>query len=271
MVFGDNVRARRAARALPRTPPTRQEEKKGEETEKTNDKTTHHTPHTAHHRSSAPTQPCHKDTYPTNNAVTANTRRKMRTKSSPPTHHRYFTQQHEEGEERDDTKGAGTTQRRGDTAKRTGTVQDKGTRTHQHTRPSTRPPRKLQGGHQHTDGDVSNTTALPSQCHPPSTMPPPTTTVRGEQTKDTPPHEQHRHTLTTHTPHTRQDTVHDTTAVPTSTALGWTGHGGHHRLRRAGNSTRHRHSTAAHTEKRRTPSTLSTLTLFTFTQPTNNQ
>nr|DAV39969.1 MAG TPA: hypothetical protein [Caudoviricetes sp.] len=49
MVFGDNVRARRAARALPRTPPTRQEEKKGEETEKTNDKTTHHTPHTTHH------------------------------------------------------------------------------------------------------------------------------------------------------------------------------------------------------------------------------
>jgi hypothetical protein len=42
MVFGDNVRARRAARALPRTPTTKEEEEK---TEKTSNETTHsHTP-----------------------------------------------------------------------------------------------------------------------------------------------------------------------------------------------------------------------------------
>nr|DAS53848.1 MAG TPA: hypothetical protein [Caudoviricetes sp.] len=39
-------------------------------------------------------------------------------------------------------------------------------------------------------------------CHPPSTMPPPTTNVRGERIEDTPPHKHHRHTPapTHHTP-----------------------------------------------------------------------
>ena len=46
MVFGDNVRARKAARALPRTPTTREGE---EEEERTNDKTTHTFTHPPFH------------------------------------------------------------------------------------------------------------------------------------------------------------------------------------------------------------------------------
>ena len=46
MVFGDNVRARKAARALPRTPTTKKvrEQERKEKTEKTSDGTTN--PHT---------------------------------------------------------------------------------------------------------------------------------------------------------------------------------------------------------------------------------
>ena len=77
MVFGDNVRARRAARALPRTPAQREreeEERRGEEKRaegkeerNQNPHTTHCTPrallpNTNHHRYSTMTQPCHKDT-----------------------------------------------------------------------------------------------------------------------------------------------------------------------------------------------------------------
>ena len=43
MVFGDNVRARKAARALPRTP-TQKEEKEEEEIEKNGLQQTHHHP-----------------------------------------------------------------------------------------------------------------------------------------------------------------------------------------------------------------------------------
>lgn len=97
MVFGDNVRARWAARALPRTPTTGKRRRQREEEDKQRDltlshppvipqSTTHntmrqdktctvithchhhtHTPHallpnTNHHRYSTMTQPCHKDT-----------------------------------------------------------------------------------------------------------------------------------------------------------------------------------------------------------------
>lgn len=106
-----------------------------------------------------------------------------------------------------------------------------------HTRHSIGPQGERQGGRQHTDGghhtqdgEASNTAALPSPCHPPSAMPPtihdsPTLhrDEEGEQTEDTPPHEQHRHTLTTHTPHTWQRTVRDMTAVLASTAVGRVG------------------------------------------------
>lgn len=77
------------------------------------------------------------------------------------------------------------------------------------------------------DGRATAITPRPSSlCHPlcygtpPSTMAPPSTTVRGERTEDTPPHEQHRHTPTTRTPHTWRGTVRDMTAVLASTAVG---------------------------------------------------
>ena len=44
MVFGDNVRARRAARALPRTPPTGETEEEDREKRKTSNETTHPPP-----------------------------------------------------------------------------------------------------------------------------------------------------------------------------------------------------------------------------------
>lgn len=46
---------------------------------------------------------------------------------------------------------------------------------------------------------------------PPSTMAPPTIHDEGGWTEDTPPHEQHRHTLTTHTPQhlAKNSTRHD--------------------------------------------------------------
>nr|DAQ71888.1 MAG TPA: hypothetical protein [Caudoviricetes sp.] len=73
MVFGDNVRARRAARALPRTPTQRgkggEERKKGRGEDRATRPHTHHTAaipqptthdgftaSTRHHRLSAPTQ-----------------------------------------------------------------------------------------------------------------------------------------------------------------------------------------------------------------------
>lgn len=116
-------------------------------------------------------------------------------------------------------------------------------------RHSTRPPSERRGDANTPTGDtdirrgVSNTAALHSPCHPPSTTAPPSTTVRGERTEDTPPHEQHRHTPTTHTPHTRQRTVHETTAVLASTAMGRVGHEPHHCTGQDSSSTHHRHST----------------------------
>lgn len=77
-----------------------------------------------------------------------------------------------------------------------------------HTPPrhSTGPPRKRKGDTAHKTG--SPATQPPFTHHathhhngtPPSATAPPSTNVRGEQTEDTPPHEHHRHTLTTHTP-----------------------------------------------------------------------
>lgn len=80
-------------------------------------------------------------------------------------------------------------------------------------------PHTRRGGQQHSRPSLT----MPPTIHhatPPSTMAPPTTTTRGEHTEDTPPHEHHRHTPTTHTPHTWQGTVRDMTAVLASTAVG---------------------------------------------------
>ena len=73
--------------------------------------------------------------------------------------------------------------------------------------PFNRTTTQTEGGHQHADGRVGIAPpALPRHAThhhngtPPSTTAPPSTTTRGEQTEDTPPHEQHGHTLTTRTP-----------------------------------------------------------------------
>lgn len=83
--------------------------------------------------------------------------------------------------------------------------------TPQHTRHSTGPPNKRKGNADNRREGQHNSTrpslTMPPTIRyatPPSTMAPPSTTTRGGQTEDTPPHEQHRHALTTHTPHTRQ-------------------------------------------------------------------
>ena len=82
MVFGDNVRARWAARALPRTPTTKKRERQEEKDKRRDHSHTHpshrhstthrvdsahHAPHallpnTNHRRHSTMTQPCHKHT-----------------------------------------------------------------------------------------------------------------------------------------------------------------------------------------------------------------
>lgn len=87
-----------------------------------------------------------------------------------------------------------------------------GNNTTHHPRHSTGPPRKQKGDTTHKtgtpafDGESITLPPFPHHathhplCHPPSTTAPPTTTVRGERTEDTPPHKQHTETHTTHTP-----------------------------------------------------------------------
>lgn len=76
-------------------------------------------------------------------------------------------------------------------------------------------------------------------------------------------------TLTTHTPHTWQRTVHDMTAVLASTAAGRVGHEPHHCTGQDSSSTHHRHSTH---RGGWTPSTHPFIHShsFTFTHSTNN-
>ena len=105
--------------------------------------------------------------------------------------------------------------------------EDRGTTHTHHSRHSTGPLSKRKGDTTRKTGDTAQhsrpSLTMPPTIRyaaPPSTMAPPSTTTRGERTEDTPPHEQHRHTPTTHTPHTRQGTVHDMTAVLAGTAMG---------------------------------------------------
>ena len=70
----------------------------------------------------------------------------------------------------------------------------------------------------------------PRRAMPPHrAMPPPTTTARGEQTEDTPPHEDLGQTLTTRTPRTRQrdSTRHDRSTNEYCTGMGGTRAGLH--------------------------------------------
>ena len=155
MVFGDNVRARMAARALPRTPTQRgrrRERRRGEEGRR-RDHTPHTPPSRSPHSNTATQQHKEKGDSTTRGNVMQKEDRTMR--------------------------NAGSNPKTGNTMKRTGTTQDKGTtQQHHHSRHSIGPQSKQQGGRQHTDGDaairrgVSNTVALPSLCHPPSAMPP---------------------------------------------------------------------------------------------------
>lgn len=139
----------------------------------------------------------------------------------------------------------------------------RGTPTHRQGTPHTR-----RGGQQHSRPSLTMPPTI-RYATPPSTTAPPPTTTRGERTEDTPPHKQHRHTLTTRTPHTRQGTVHDMTAVLASTAMGRMGHELHHCTGRDSSSTHHRHSTH---RGGWTPPThpLIYSYSFVFTQPTNN-
>lgn len=207
MVFGDNVRARRAARALPRTP-TQRGRGRGRGTKA-------HTPAallpiTNHHRYSTMTQPCHKDT--ALNQQCCDSKHKGRRGTGQCKRDKSNLKGRTQSEHGDNT-GTTHNQHTPPFNKATGQT-TRGTPTHRQGTPT-------------FDGEASNTAALQSPCHPtihyatpPSMMAPPSTTTRGERTEDTPPHEHHRHTLTTRTPHTQQGTVHDMTAVLASTAVG---------------------------------------------------
>ena len=137
-------------------------------------------------------------------------------------------------EEPDNTKGGKTT-REG-----VGQCEEDGDNTRRGTTHTTAPaiqrdhhtngrgtPHTRRGRQQHSRPSLTMPPTIRYATHP-SAMAPPSTTVRGERTEDTPPHEHHRHTLTTHTPPTWQRTVHDTTAALMSTAAGWAGTGHTH-------------------------------------------
>ena len=160
--------------------------------------------------------------------------------------------------------------------KRTGTTRDRGTTHNTPPPPFNKTTMRTRRGAPMTNGRVSAIApALPPLCRPPSQRHP---TIhdgpthhheRGERTEDTPPHEQHRHTPTTHTPRTWQETLCDMTAVLASTAMGWVGHEPHHCTGQDSSSTYHRHSTH---RGGWTPSThpLIYSYSFVFTQSTNN-
>ena len=179
---------------------------------------------------------------------------KARHSSSTALPHPQQTQQHKTEEERERYEGNG--QCEGERHNARCQTQSE----HGNTQPITP---AIQQGHRVNDkGDTNTQTGTPTfdgesvtpppfltmpptirYAAPPSTTAPPTTTTRGERTEDTPPHEHHRHTSTTHTPHTRQGTLCDMTAVLASTAMGRVGHEPHHRTGQDSSSTHHRHST----------------------------
>lgn len=196
MVFGDNVRARRAARALPRTPTSKEEEEerqRREETKKANNETAHPTalPHnTNHHRYSTKTPPCHKNTtlnqqccdneHKDGREKERNTTFTIRphTPHTPPSRSPHTTQQHSNTKKkraarhegiqckRDwTTRGARSNSKTGNIVKRIGTTRD---RASQHTPPrhSIGPQGKRQEGRQHTDGGRQHSTGSPATLPP---------------------------------------------------------------------------------------------------------
>ena len=145
------------------------------------------------------TQPCHKDTAQTNNAVTENTNGG-------------------EGEKKiGETMQEGREQCEGENPIRTRASQHtplpsfNGTTTH------------TDGGHRHTDGGHRHSTGRPATrppfthhathhplCRPTIHDSPTLHHDEGGADRGYPTTQQHRHTLTTHTPHTWRGTVHDT-------------------------------------------------------------
>ena len=195
-MFGDNVRARRAARALPRTPIREEEEKEEEEQrEPCTPHTTAIPSHLNHHRHSAMTHSCHK------------TRR---------LNQQCCDNEHKDGEERrgrlqdggqDNTKGD-RTKTRGHHAPHTTAIQQ-GHRTNETGDANI----KREGQHRSTRPSTSR--HPPLQCHPTIHDGHPSTTARGRRIEDTPPHK----TTDRHTPPTPHDMAtrqqHDRTAVLT--------------------------------------------------------
>ena len=185
--------------------------------------------------------------------------------------HPQQTQQHTNRREtRDDTKGTGTMRRGGTQSQHGG----------QHTpRPAIQQGHHAnkRGGRQHTDGEVNNTTALPSPCHPPPQQaphhpqwphPPPR---RGEGGQRIPHHttseERHSPPARCGTP-TRNSTRHDRAVLTVCTGSRW------HRPHTLGwGRPAAAHPTAIpHGTQTRRMDTIhsSTLTLFTFTHSTIN-
>lgn len=178
MVFGDNVRARKAARALPRTPT--QEGEKERRQDHTPSHHRHSNPHINHHRHSTTTQPCHKDTTPNQQCCDSK-----------------------------HTEGWGDTKKKGRTKQRAGPNPNTGHHS-THTTPA------IQHGHRANEKGDANI-SRGGHCHhtPPfNTMPPTTTTHPTIHNAPTHHHEQGRTvrgyptTRTTqtdthhHTPHT---------------------------------------------------------------------
>ena len=251
MVFGDNVRARKAARALPRTPPTRETKEEEEETEKANEETTHtythpHPPpfHNTAQQDNTHTTLKHTPQHIKSRQRTVDTTRPSTQHKPSPLFHNDTTLSQRHGTKSTMLRqGTQTVDRRRGEERRSnarGTRQCEGEypiRTRgQHTtttpRHSIGPQGKRQGGtptrrrgRQHADGETGSTAALPSPCHPPPQRHPtvhdsPTLhhneggADRGYPTTRTP--QTH-----THHPHTTPGNEQCTTRQQYSPALQW--------------------------------------------------
>ena len=226
MVFGDNVRARRAARALPRTPTAKRKRRREEEDTPSHlPSPTALPPNTNHHRYSTMTQPCHKHTtlnqqYCDNGHTrwmgresngTQFTHNTQHTTHNPPppftsTHHLPISHCIMPPHTR--RKRNETTRREQDNVKGR-TQSEDGAPQHTPLPPFNRTTTQTGRGHQHTDGRVSVTApTLHQPCHPTSSCHPP------PNDSPTHPHDEggaHRGYPTTRTPQTHTHHSHTTT------------------------------------------------------------
>ena len=243
-----------------------------EEEEEEEDERQDHT-HPSHHRYSAMTQPCRKTHTPnqqycdsehaegageesnrTQLAPTRNTPPPFTTRTTAPPHPQHATQG-EAGQHK-----APNQSTRGITTRTTPAIQ--------HRHPANRKGTPTRGRE-----DQYNT-ARPSLAMPPRLVMPPHHPRRpahhhewGEGGQRMPHHTNSTDTHTTTHHKAERGTVHDTIAVAVSTAPGRAGHGAHRWTGRT-SSTHHRHSMEC--TRRMDTIHSSTLTLFTFAQPTND-